>query len=195
MTLVSVYGSDYFDTTGIRIKDAFDIGNSGLKWLPPYEDVEILNGIYCMHSRKFIAVDEKKAQGKILIYRNSFIFIYDRHDHFSIEGVKFYLAHVENFKNKPEQYDPIFAKDLTLNTFDNNTFHIQEFSVPEIRGAEVILGNKIYSSSPDSYYAGADEAKKVYTSSYEYVFSVWFKTKEQIAKEINKQLNNWEQQG
>jgi len=167
MTIISVYGTNYFDTTGIRLEsDEFELACAPLP-------------------NNFGAVDVD------IIYSK-----YGSECHYTTDEVRHYLWHKKRYMEDKSLYNNQFHKILErkygndeypdLGSDKAENFNVKNIIIP---GTKIIYGQSVSSGKQrDPAKGSAAYTDEVYTSSYDKYYFIWYKTQDEVAAEINKQL-------
>lgn len=160
--LIKVFGTDYFETTGIRLDD--------------YEN-KIETAEYTDRLFNSEDVESWRLLGDYGCNYEKAYFIY----------------HCNQYEKDPKQYDKIFHKalerGLELKKEKEVTSHPHlAFMWHNVSGVKIVYGSGVSSFSPSGPGVGAAEREKVYTHSHDKAYYIWFKTQDEVAEEINRQI-------
>jgi len=162
--LIKVFGTDYFETTGIRLANYKD----------KIDDAEYTDRLFNSED-----VESWRLLG----------------EHGCDYEKAYFIYHCNKYEEDPKQYNKVFHecldKGLKLKNQKEVTAHPHlAFMWHNIAGTKIIYGSGVSSYSPSGPGVGVAEREKVYTGSYDKAYYIWFKTQDEVAEEMNRQIAN-----
>jgi len=162
--LISVFGTSYFDSVGIRLVTS----SYNLAYIPSADKTLDLEGF-----DPVINYDKyNRPNGCNNIYVN-----------------KCFVWHLLQFENDKIPYDKTMHECFDRERYGCNPDKDFQVQSAGVIGTKIIYGSGISSGRQrDPARGSAAYTDEVYTSSYDKSYFIWFKTQDQVAEEINKQL-------